>query len=320
MGLLIGLDGGGAKTAGALCDAEGQILARSRGAGSAIVGLPQEPFFATVQPILANLTEAAGVPLTRVERVVIGLSGVDYADEIEDQRRFISERLGLGDRLVLVNDGLVALWGVSPEDRVSLVQHGSGVTTAYRTGPGRETMFDSLDVAAVYDLRQAVVAATARMIDGRARPTPLRDAVLEHCGVTAEAFAEWSMRSPEARGRRSALAEVVFEAWRAGDPTANEMVGRAAHDYALTTAAMARRMGPDRFQAGFAGGLIQQGGPEFQTRIEAALRELCPQAQRIDPALPPDLGALVMAAWRPGRDLRAFFLRLAAREAEDGPA
>ena len=56
----------------------------------------------------------------------MGLSGVDDPDEQAEQHRLIAARFGLEGRLELVNDGLVALWGVSRAEAVALFQHGSG--------------------------------------------------------------------------------------------------------------------------------------------------------------------------------------------------
>ena len=148
---LIGLDSGGAKTAGALCDGQGRVLARARGPGAAIVGMPDEHFFDTARACLSRLCAEAGIGFDQVARVAIGLSGVDYPDEQVGQFSAIAGRLGLDGRLDLVNDGLVALWGVSAAPNVALMQHGSGVTTAYRSGFGGGAIYDSLDVAEVYD-------------------------------------------------------------------------------------------------------------------------------------------------------------------------
>lgn len=313
--MVVGFDGGGAKSAAVLCDVEGRVLARARGGGSAIVGLPDARFFAVLDPLLDELSRAAGVALHGIDRMVMGLSGVDFADEGREQGRAIASHLGLGERLTLVNDGLVALWGVSPSPRLTLLQHGTGVTTAYRSALGYEAIYDSLDVGDVFDLRRAAVSATARMIDGRAEPSALMEGVLAHCGVAAADFAEWCMRDPVFRSRRATLAGVVFAAWRAGDPLAAAMVARAADDYVLATQAMATRLGPGPFLACFAGGVIQQGGAAFQARVEAELAEACPEATRCDAALAPEDGAALMGAHQCGQDVRQLFDRLASEAA-----
>ncbi|MBP6876942.1 MAG: hypothetical protein KBC34_02890 [Phenylobacterium sp.] len=311
--LLIGLDSGGAKTAAVLCDETGRVLARVRDIGAAIVGLPDLRFYKVVGRVLARLCEQAKVSLADVERVAMGLSGVDYADEQAEQHRLIAARFGLEGRLELVNDGLVALWGVSRADAVALFQHGSGVTTAYRAAPGGEAIYDSLDVAEVFDVRRAAFAQTARMIDGRAAPTELKDRVLAHCAVPADRFAEWAFRDEAARERRMAVAPVVFAAWQAGDPAAAEMIDRAADDYVLTMRVMGERIGAP-FEAAFGGGVITQGGTALQLRLGEMLSRQLPDARLAPVALPPDLGAAVFAAFRAGLDPKPFFAKLAELE------
>lgn len=308
--IFIGLDSGGAKTAGVLCDAQGQVLARARDVGAAIIGLPDEPFYAVVEPMIASLCRQAGVALAEVSHLAIGLSGVDYPDEQAQQHRLIAERLGLEGRLTLVNDGVVALWGASPAERSALVQHGSGITTACRDAYGAETIYDSIDVAEVFDLRRAAIALTARMIDGRAPATRLRDLVLAHCGVEARDFAAWFFREPAAKARRASIAPVVFGAWRQGEAAATQIVEHAVADYVLTAQAMTAGMqGP--FEIAFGGGVINQGGQALQDLLKARLAAACPNAVQVPVALPPEDGAAVLAAFQMGLPPRPLFTTLA---------
>lgn len=314
---MVGLDCGGAKTAVAVCDAAGRIIARARGPGSAIVGLPDERFFAVIEPLLEEALQSAGIALSEVTRVGMGLSGVDFADETKVQAEYIASQLGLRERLVLVNDGLIALWAASAGERVVLVQHGSGVTTAYRSGVGAEAIFDSLDVAHVFDMRRAAVSRTARMIDGREPATSLKERVLAHCDVAASDFAEWYFRDPLARPRCAGLAAVVFDAWRQDDATAVELVEAAANDYVLTAQTMGRRIGEGAFEACFAGGVIQQGGPQFRSLLAQKMKRAAPQARCVEAALPPESGALLLAHWSAGGDARVLFEHFSAQLMEE---
>ncbi|WP_374654885.1 BadF/BadG/BcrA/BcrD ATPase family protein [Phenylobacterium sp.] len=311
--MFIGIDCGGGKTAAALCNRQGRVLAQVRDIGAAIVGLPDLRFYKVVGRVLARLAEQSGVRLDQVERVALGLSGVDYADEQAQQHELIAARFKLEGRLDLVNDGLVALWGASAAPASALFQHGTGVTTAYRSDFGGEAIFDSLDVAQVFDLRRAAFALTARMIDGRAEPTRLKDRVLVRCGVEPGRFAEWAFRDPNARTVRAAIASVVFEAWRAGDPAAAGLVAQAADDYVLTMRVMGERIGRP-FEAAFGGGVIALGGADFQRLLGERLVACAPDARLAPIALPPERGALVLAAHGCGADPSDLFAKLAALE------
>ena len=308
--IFIGLDSGGAKTAGVLCDAQGRVLARARDVGAAIIGLPDEPFYTVAEPMIASLCRQAGVPLADVSHLAFGLSGVDYPDEQAQQHRLIAERLGLEGRLTLVNDGVVALWGASPAERSALVQHGSGITTARRDGYGAETIYDSIDVAEVFDLRRATIALTARMIDGRAPATGLRDLVLAHCEVEARDFAAWFFREPAAKARRASIAPVVFGAWRDGDIAAAQIIEHAVADYILTAQAMTADM-QRPFEIAFGGGVINQGGAALQDLLKTRLAVVCPNALQVPVALPPEDGAAVLAAFQMDLSPRPLFTALA---------
>lgn len=308
--IFIGLDSGGAKTAGVLCDGDGRVLARARDVGAAIIGLPDQRFFDVIEPMIGHLCAQARISPIDVSHIAIGLSGVDYPDEQREQHRLIGQRLSCTERLTLVNDGLVALWGVSPAERCALVQHGSGITTARRERYGQEIIYDSIDVAEVYDLRRAAIALTARMIDGRAPPTGLRDRVLAHCGVEAHAFAAWFFREPAAKAYRASIAPVVFAAWRDKDLAATEIVERAAADYVLTAQAMTADIDGET-QIAFGGGVIAQGGAEFQDLLKTRLAGACPRATAIPVALPPEDGAAVLAGFQSGLPPRPLFENLA---------
>ncbi len=308
--IFIGLDSGGAKTAGVLCDADGRVLARARDVGAAIIGMPDHHFYDVVGSMIADLCSEAGVALADIDHLTIGLSGVDYPDEQVQQHGLITERLGLGERLTLVNDGVVALWGASPTQRLALVQHGSGITSACRDTYGDEVIYDSVDVAEVFDLRRAAIALTARMIDGRAPTTGLRDQVLAHCGVDAPDFASWFFREPAAKALRASVAPVVFSAWRAGDVAATDIVEHAVADYILTAQAMTAGMAGD-VEIAFGGGVINQGGPALQELLGARLAAACPGAVQIPVALAPEDGAVVLAGFQMGLPPRPLFETLA---------
>ena len=308
--IIIGLDSGGAKTAGVLCGADGHVLARGRDVGAAIVGMPDHHFYDVVGTMIADLCDRAGVSQADVSHFAVGLSGVDYPDEQAQQSRLIAERLDLGERLTLVNDGVVALWGASAAPRLALVQHGSGITSAYRDTYGGETIYDSIDVAEVFDLRRAAIALTARMIDGRAAATGLRDRVLNHCGVDAADFAAWFFREPGAKAFRASVAPVVFEAWRDGDAAATWIIDQAVADYVLTAQAMTAGMG-EEVEIAFGGGVINQGGAVLQDRLRDRLAAACPRAVQIPVALPPEDGAAVLAGFSMGLPPHPLFETLA---------
>lgn len=320
LGFVIGVDGGASKTAAIIVSEDGDTIISRRAPPSAIVGRPHAEAISVLATLLQNLAEDAGTSLSSVRKVVLGLSGIDYEDDLPQQNRDLIEGLGLArDQLVLVNDSIVALAGATTTARSTVVQHGTEVTLAYRSTPGDERVFDSLGVAACFDIRHKAVPLVARMIDGRAAATSLRDAVLAHCDVSADRFAEWYLRSSDAPGRVLTLAPVIFGQWLSGDPAAQRLVESAVEDYAIATMAMARRMNaPGPFAACFGGGTLELGGPALLVAIAERLDQVCPDARLVKPAYAPEVGAALLGLHKLGRPADSFLESLGARAL--GPA
>lgn len=289
---VVGIDAGATKTAAVAGILEGGVVERLRTSPSAIVGLPDARALAVLRDIVDRLAPKREA----LAYVAIGLSGVDFPEEHAEQHRQVAEAIGVPtNRLLLVNDSVIALAGAATRDRATLVQHGTEVTMAWRPRVGEETVFDSVGIADCFDVRLKTVPLVARMLDGRTPATPLKDLVLAHCGVDADAFPRWVIREPEARGRILTLGPVVFGAWQDGDPAAARLVDGAVEDYVTATVAMAARMGQGPFQACFGGGTINQGGEALLSTISDRLTRRRADATLATPAKAPEDGALILA-------------------------
>jgi N-acetylglucosamine kinase-like BadF-type ATPase len=242
----------------------------------------------------------------------VGLSGIDFADEFAGQHAALSACLGIDPRrLTLVNDGVAALWGASAADCACVVQHGSGVTHAYRAGLGTEQPYDHLDVGRLFNIRDALAALVARMIDGRAPATALKETVLQHYGIADEGdYAEALYRGWIPRDLLRTGQIHAFAAWQAGDPAATRLVALAADDYALTACTMVGRTGAPRCEVAFGGGVLNHAPEEFHAQLAKRVHERFPEALVIRPRLSPGHGAALMAAFHHGLDPAPLFARM----------
>ena len=311
--LYAGIDGGGSKTAGVIVDGTGQVLAACRAGGSAIVAHPSPEACAVLSDLLVELCRQAGVRPDGIRRVGLGLSGIDFEDELADQHAALGAALGIRpDRLELVNDGIVALWGATPAPAAAIVHHGTGFTGAYRAGWGGERLFDHLSVGRMLDVRQALLVKVARMLDGRTERTLLADRVLAHFSIAdAESFCPRVYRQQLPWPLYAALPTLIFQAWHDGDPAATELVRRAEEEYALTGCVMAARTGSAACELAFGGGVVAQWPPAFWDAVADRVRAVRPATSVIRPQLAPEFGAALMAAYADGRDPRDSFAALA---------
>lgn len=300
-GFVIGIDGGASKTAALIASTDGSVAIGRRAPGSAIVGRPHPEAVGVLAGVVGALLDAAGASLRDVRALVIGLSGIDFPDEYDEQFAVLAEGLGIdAAQMTLVNDSVIALAGATLAPRATMVQHGTEVTLAHRAAIGAEEVFDSHGVADCFDMRRKAAPMIARMIDGRARATAFLDAALEHYGVTAAQFSAFVLREKAAQQAMLTLGPVIVAHWRAGDPGASLLVESAIEDYVVATRAMAQRIGPGAFAACFGGGTIQIGGQAFYRAIEERLLESCPEARFALAEHPPEVGAAFMALQKLG--------------------
>jgi N-acetylglucosamine kinase-like BadF-type ATPase len=301
MHYFLGIDGGASKTRAVLITDTGTIMAHESGPGSSIIAMPHPGALDILGGMARALCKRAGIGVESVAVCGLGLNGIDFADEIPDQHAALAAGFGLpADRLVLVNDGIVALWGASPTAAAAILQHGSAFTGGYRTRFGDETLFDHLGVGRVFDLRYELATLVARMLDGRAEPTPLLDTALAHYGVTADTYAEALFRQWIPSDKLRGTAPLIFAAWQNGDPAGESLVQCALEDYAITAKALVRHTGSDAAEIAFGGGVLRQAPQAFWEILAERVQRRYPHATVKSPDLPPEYGAAIMAAFHAG--------------------
>jgi len=304
----IGIDGGGTKTGGALVDGSGAVLATCQAGPSCIVGAPSAEAGAVLRGVQARLCELGRIRVRDVARIGLGLSGIDFDDEVRLQQRALARALEIEPRrLGLVNDAIAALWGATPAPAAAILQHGTAYTGAWRAGHGREELFDHLDVGRCYDLRAEAVMLVGRMIDGRAEATSLRDRFLACLRKPARRYAETVYRRRFTTAQWNRLLPLVYAAAEDDDPAAQALVRRAVADYACTASAMIRRTGSAVPDVVFGGGRIRLAPEWFWRRLARAVRRDWPRATVRRPELAPWIGAAIMAAFADGVPPQRFF-------------
>ena len=309
--LYIGIDGGGTKTMGVLADETGAVQATCGDGASAIVGVPGPEDCAVLRSMVGRLCEAVGVPLSSIAGLGLGLNGIDFPAETVQQHAALARELDVRpERLILVNDGIVALWGATPAEAAAILQHGTAFTAAYRSAYGNEQSFDHLDAGRLYDLRSGALALVARMIDGRAAVSPLKEAILAALGNPPEDdYAEMVFRHSITATQLAGLLPVVWGVAEAGDPATIALVDHAMADYVCTAVAMLRKTGTVTAEIAFGGGRMTTAPAWFWQRLAEGVRKEFPGAAVRRPALSPAAGAAIMAAHADGCPPSRFFAK-----------
>ena len=307
--VFLGVDGGATKTEVALVAEDGSYL-------TGIIGGPTRLGRRASGRIIENLNspidyvcDQAGAGREDIRQAGFGVHGVDYDDELAGQRRTLFGPLGLDpDRAVLVNDGIVALWGGTPRRKALVLQLGSGFTGAYRSRWGAEVPFDQFNVGLGINLREAVFTTAFRSLDGREARSILPGLIMDHFGIH-----DLQKLIKKLRGPRLPIIEVLSiitvlrEAAGRGDLVSIRLIRRAARAYAHDVSTMIKKIGDDRVDAVLGGGLLLNGPPLLVDLIGRHVRKKHPRARVRRPLLSPALGGCVMAAFHAGRDPRTVF-------------
>jgi N-acetylglucosamine kinase-like BadF-type ATPase len=290
----IGMDGGGSKTVAALCDEQGDVLARAQGDSANVMSRSWPEVERTLRELIDELLRQSGMAAEQVAAVCLGLAGADRPET----KSLLQEAFGplFGERLLIDNDAAVALYaGTWGEPGVVLIA-GTGSIAYGMTKEGARHRVGGWgyllgDEGSGFDLGRSALASVLRAHDGRGESTMLTELVLGHFGLRSPA--ELIQLVYGADNPRKLLAEasqVLLAAAEAGDALSLRLVEQAAAELVTLGLTCLKRVG-ERQPVVLAGGLLTADTLLRQRVIE----RLSAHAETRIPAHPPVVGALVMA-------------------------
>jgi N-acetylglucosamine kinase-like BadF-type ATPase len=303
--LILGIDSGGSKTVAWLArwheGAEPEVLGRgvTGPANPQSVGFPE-----TLKNLTAAVTAAfaaAGIPRQAVASAVLAAAGSDR----EENRRALSawaEEISLAARFQVVHDAWPVLAAGTPDGWGIALISGTGSLAFGRAAEGRTARaggwgFLFGDEGSGYSLAVAGLRAAAQSADGRAPPTQLLDALLDHFHLDRpEALIPAVYPLAGNRQQIAKLAETVLAVAAEGDATAGEIVHEAARQLAVMAAAVAARLAwrGETIPLALAGGVLV-GNELLCERLLEELPALGLQAGPVAAVREPVRGALLLA-------------------------
>lgn len=163
------------------------------------------------------------------------------------------------------------------------------------------------DEGGAYNLGLRGMIAAVRMSDGRCEETGLKSLVyrfLEIEGV--EDMIHRLHVPPITKGEVAGLAVPLLQAAEQGDPAAEEIARQGASELGLMVDACYRKLCPwnepeDRVSVSVAGGTMKS--EYYREHVYAAIRKKVPVAEVGPPALPPVVGAVLLAMKQVGREI-----------------
>lgn len=304
MDYVIGIDGGGTSTRCLLSDTEGRVLSwYDAPASNHHKGHLEDVRAALLAGVRTTLARAglADAGTQRVAALCAGLAGVDTDADVRLFQGLLAD-LGVADRLLVLNDGEIALYGALEIEPGLLVISGTGSIVWANARDGRRLRvggWDYLlsDEGSGYSLGLRALRAVAAAHDGRVPHTSLTESVMAALCVSSFAgLLEAVYGQAFTPQRIAALAPLVNEAAVAGDAIAARVVADSAAELVEVTTAVVRlaELESTRFPLVACGGVLRACGPFADVYCDL-MRAAEPQVYFAEPRHTAAEGAVLLA-------------------------
>lgn len=303
---VIGVDGGGTKTLGAIAGPDAVVLAQNEVGSTNYNVQPLDVVRANLRLLVDNLLHAVGGRAEEVGAICLGMSGCDRPEDKKTYGNLAAEVVP-GAKCEAVNDAVIALVGGVGVPRGIIVISGTGSIAYGYDGLSKSARCGGWgnilgDEGSGYGLAFHSLRAIMRAHDGRGEPTALRDAILGRLHLERpEQLLGWLREVKWGKAEIAALSREVLETAAAGDPVARRIMEQEADDLAHQAQAVAAKLFPGQtdFSVVVGGGNLRKSRVYFDCFTAAVARRL-PGVPVILPEREPVEGAVIYAAGMAG--------------------
>jgi len=302
MKYLLAIDGGGSKTHALCCDEQGHELGEGLAGATSLTATEIGAASFNLQEVIRQATQNLP-PQWRIEKMVMGLAGIDTQAEIDNAAAVFKQSLQylpIGS-VQLVNDILVALEsGTNNPNAVALIA-GTGSNCYGRTEEGQEAKTGGMDFLLTdegsgYAIGRAVLRAAVKSFDGRGPKTILENAVVEHFHLQSINELKTVVYHPLLNKTEvGELSKMCTPAVEQGDIVSVAIFDKAVEDLYIMVRVVLEKLDLlcKNTDCVLVGGMTKI--PYIQDHLKAKLGELCPQLVIQIPEKPPVYGALKLA-------------------------
>jgi N-acetylglucosamine kinase-like BadF-type ATPase len=310
MSCYLGVDGGGSKTAFALIDDTGHVMARATAASSYYFNDGFDVVERVLAQGVADICAQARIDTSQIDAAFFGIPGYGEASGDIEQLDAVPGRV-LGHDRYSCNNDMVCGWAgsLAGEDGINVISGTGSMTYGERAGNGHRVggwgeLFG--DEGSAYWVATQGLNAFSRMSDGRLARGPLYELLRARLQVSSDldvvslVIEKWSGN----RGSIAALATTVCQAARADDEASARILSDAADELVAlieTTRLLVGFTDQESVPVSYSGGMFSDDG--FRELFLAALQRLPARYDLRRPLLDPAVGAALYAAKRSGQPL-----------------
>lgn len=243
MSYVIGIDGGGTKTALKLADEKGNIILTLEGGPCNINSMEKKSVEKMMKELINNSLEKAQLSMEDIKTLCIGTAGVDRPSDKAIMEEII-RGTGFDGKAIITNDAVTALYGGVGGDEGVILISGTGSICYGRNSEGETKRAGGWghligDEGSGYYIGISAINRIAKGHDGIEERTVMTDLILEHLKLeNASGLIEYVYRSGAGKSEIASLARLVDEAYKQGDSIAEEILLKAAFELFLISKAV----------------------------------------------------------------------------------
>lgn len=304
MRYVVGVDGGGTKTAAAVVSDDLAIIGAGVGGPSNSRSAGMEAASANIALAITQAAHVAEIALDRVAGICLSIAGFDTDLDLPVLQRAIT-LLNYQGVAIFENDVVGAWAGVTAGEPGVVVIAGTGATALGMNAHGDLWRVDGWDYilgdqGSGYQIGLRGIQAAMAMLDGRQPPTLLIHKLGAAFNVAdAEEMRRLVDSGPFGKFQIAGFSLPVAEAADEGDPVSQAILTQAGHELGATAVATIRElgMGAAAFPIGAIGSVFKSA-PWVTEPFQQSVAKAAPQASFRAPLYPPEVGAAILAQRR----------------------
>lgn len=292
---IIGIDGGGTSTQGALSNGK-DVIAKAEVGATNYHNIGKDEAKGRFQLLLNQLVDIAAISLDQVDGICLGGAGIDsFTDELIVRHLF--REIGFAGELIVVNDAVTALVGGNASLSGAVLIAGTG-SIAYgqmnnktaRCG-GWGHLID--DGGSGYDLGISALKAIMEASDGRESQTLLWQSIKDHLRIDREDdIIHFLYNSETGKEKIAALAPYVIQL-ADRDQVAQKIVDASVQKLVAMIGGLCKQLEVDQFSLSVAGSVLIKS-EAYRTKLKEALDRNYPDVELHLPKAGPVEGALMI--------------------------
>lgn len=245
---VIGVDGGGTKTALKALDLGGKVITEYTGGPSNINSMSQDKVQNVFNDLIHGALKKGNLSFENCLAICVGTAGADREEDKAIIKNMI-KNTGFSGRIIVVNDAEIALCGGIEKREGIIVISGTGSICFGMTEDGRSCRSGGWghvigDEGSGYDIGIRAIKAAVKSYDGRGEKTMLENMVLDKLNLRKpEDLIGYVYRSGAGKKEIAGLTRTVNEAFKKGDNVSKKILSDSAFELYLSVKAVAENMG-----------------------------------------------------------------------------